>query len=283
MSNGQMLHPADAEFPVNGSPRQRLGFAANFASLSPAQFARQSFELLLADTHLDLVTREDPASDPGDSEKRSLMIECGKVLHHLKVALRHFGCLGRVEYFPDLDRRSLAARIHFGFGRERDADDAAQFEALTQPGNRSSSDAREVSPEAMFAAFGRTHSAERAWLELTRSQTSLHRVLEFTLANEPARPFADSTSLLGVVKTKTDDEHGWLAAGQAAARASLQAQAWGLPWDFLDHVPHRNAREALRTGIGYKGFAQIILRFGPTINHTLHLQSSRTSTATFDW
>ena len=53
--------------------------------------------------------------------------------------------------------------------------------------------------------------------------------------------------------------------------------------NFLDQVPHRNAREALRTGIGHKGFAQLILRFGPTINHTLHLQSPRTSTATFDW
>jgi hypothetical protein len=67
---------------------------------------------------------------------------------------------------------------------------------------------------------------------------------------------------LAVVKTKTDDKHGWLEAGQTLARAVLQARALGVPCAFLNPIRRREAREALRMGVGHKGFAQVILRFG---------------------
>jgi len=67
---------------------------------------------------------------------------------------------------------------------------------------------------------------------------------------------------LAVVKTKTDDKHGWLAAGQTMARVILQAQVLGLSWSFFNQaVRPRAVREALRTGIGQKAVAQAILRF----------------------
>ena len=93
---------------------------------------------------------------------------------------------------------------------------------------------------------------------------------------------ASPLATLAVVKTKTDDKHGWLAAGQTLARAVLQAQALGLTWAFLNPVRRREAREALRTGIGHKGFAQVILHFGallagPPVQPALPM----TATATF--
>jgi hypothetical protein len=72
---------------------------------------------------------------------------------------------------------------------------------------------------------------------------------------------------LAVVKTKTDDKHGWVEAGQTMARTILQAQALGMPWAFFNPVRRRGAREALRMGVGHKGFAQVILRFGPLMDH----------------
>jgi len=45
----------------------------------------------------------------------------------------------------------------------------------------------------------------------------------------------------------------------------LQAQALGLSWAFFNPVRRRSAREALRLGVGHKGFAQVILRFGPLV------------------
>lgn len=85
-----------------------------------------------------------------------------------------------------------------------------------------------------------------------------------------------------MVKTKTDDKHGWVAAGQATARAVLQAQVLGLSWAFFDQVRRREAREALRTGIGHKGFAQVILRFGALASgEMVRLATPTTATATF--
>ena len=46
------------------------------------------------------------------------------------------------------------------------------------------------------------------------------------------------------------------------ARAVLHANALGLSWASVHQVRHREAREALRLGVGHKGFAQVILRFG---------------------
>jgi hypothetical protein len=46
------------------------------------------------------------------------------------------------------------------------------------------------------------------------------------------------------------------------ARTILQAQALGLSWGFFNPMRRREAREALRMGVGHKGFAQVILRFG---------------------
>jgi hypothetical protein len=80
------------------------------------------------------------------------------------------------------------------------------------------------------------------------------------------------------VKTKTDDKHGWLEAGQTMARTVLQAQALGLSWDFFNPVRHREARAALRLGVGHKGFAQVILRFDPLVTGEMDRAAELTTT-----
>jgi hypothetical protein len=99
------------------------------------------------------------------------------------------------------------------------------------------------------------------------------RVDSREVAVKSAREIFIPPATLAVVKTKTDDNYGWLAAGQTMARAILQARALGLPWAFFNQVGRREAREALRRGVGHKGFAQVVLRFGsiPIANHQLNL------------
>jgi hypothetical protein len=72
-----------------------------------------------------------------------------------------------------------------------------------------------------------------------------------------------ASATLAVVKSKTDDKHGWLAAGQVMARTILQSQALGINCTLHDPLRRSEARAALRLGVGHKGFAQIILRFPP--------------------
>lgn len=81
-------------------------------------------------------------------------------------------------------------------------------------------------------------------------------------ASEPVIRIAIPDATLAVVKTKTDDKHGWVAAGQTMARATLKARTMGLSSALFNPMRRWEARAALRTGVGHKGFAQAILRFG---------------------
>jgi hypothetical protein len=83
------------------------------------------------------------------------------------------------------------------------------------------------------------------------------------IAVETGGSRADQMAALAVIKTKTDDWHGWLAAGQAMARVSLQARVSEVSAQIFDQACRsRYVREELRTSIGHKGFAQTIIGFG---------------------
>jgi hypothetical protein len=89
----------------------------------------------------------------------------------------------------------------------------------------------------------------------------------------PAVPVSDTvhglpeSEALAVVKTKTDDKHGWVAAGQTVALLILTARAMGVSCTFFDHALRKAAvREELRTSIGRKGYAQAIAQLGAAGN-----------------
>jgi hypothetical protein len=68
---------------------------------------------------------------------------------------------------------------------------------------------------------------------------------------------------LAVLKTKTDDRYGWLAAGEVMGRARLEAQTLGVSSQVFDQAfRERRPRQELRNIIGRKGFVQAIIGFG---------------------
>jgi hypothetical protein len=304
-----MWNFSHADFPANGSPRERLEFALQYASLAPTETKWRPWESRLSDTHLELRANGDPAREVVDPDGRESMIGCGSALLYLQLALKHFGCLGRVALFPDLNQPGLVARIHCGFCRDRDTQEALLFEAITGGVSDSTPVSQTPVPEATLASISQAVAGERGWLDIVQNEMSRQRVLEITLAGQqrwpnlnlsfarpgnattarqtsrwpkslfpfggrrlrsgnvsvsvgPVRERSVPAATLAVVKTKTDDKYGWLAAGQTMARAVLQAQALDLSWAFAHPVRRREDREALRMGIGHKGFAQVILRFG---------------------
>ena len=317
----------EADFPASGSQRQKLGFVLKYATLSPTEINWQPWEFRLAETYFELICKADPALEAVDPDGREVMIGCGSALYYLKLALKHFGCLGRVELFPDLSQPMLAARIHFGYGSERDAQEKSFFEAMIATRVNSSSLGESPVSQSTLAVLSQTLAGERGWLEFTQSKMSHQRVLEITQAVgdrsqsmdglsgypssvatrwesprwprplfafgshdddrekvmvEPPRQFSIPDATLAVVKTKTDDKHGWLAAGQTMARAVVQANVLGLSWAFFDQVRRREVRAALRSGIGHKGFAQVILRFGSLMSgEAVRLTQPTVATATF--
>lgn len=84
-----------------------------------------------------------------------------------------------------------------------------------------------------------------------------------TLDLQEAGESMSSAGTFAVLKTKTDDKHGWIAAGQTMARLILRARTLGLSYTFFNEELRRpRVRAELRTNIGRKGFGQAIVRFG---------------------
>jgi len=282
-------------------------FAVRYAAQAPRESDLRTWDFRVADTHLELTVKNTTLLEAVDPDGRESMIGCGAALLYLKLALKHFGCLGRVALFPDLDQPSLVARVHFGFCRERDPHEQLLFEAISRSGVGSSRSGETPVSEAMLAALSHSAAGERGWLDFIQSEMSQQRVMELGLAGDQpwtnseqwrTRPASDATeasdsrwarrliafgsrkmasrrvvvepvrlistppAALAVVKTKTDDKHGWVEAGQTMARIVLRAQAMGLSWALSNPMRRRHAREALRMGVGRKGFAQVILSFG---------------------
>jgi hypothetical protein len=305
MSANKMRSPIERDFPANGLPRQKLEFALKYAELAPTESQWPPWDFWVSDTCLDLIAKDDPSPGAVDPDGREALIGCGAALLYLKIALKHFGCLGRVALFPDLGDPALVARIYPGFGGEQETRERLLFEAMAGSRDNLSTPGDNPVSETMLAALGHAAAGERGWLDFVQRETNRQVVEKITMAgqqwsmtfdlsraqptkiemaNRPTRllaafggrsprpaidtvqPAAGLAATLAVVKTKTDDKHGWLEAGQTMARTILQAQALGLSWAFFNSVRRREARSALRMGVGHKGFAQIILRFGSLLN-----------------
>jgi len=102
-----------------------------------------------------------------------------------------------------------------------------------------------------------------------------------TVAN--STEFSSSDPVFAVLKTKTDEPHGWLAVGQTQAWLILQARVLGLSCSLFNQALRQaEIRSELRVGIGHKGFVQGIARFGaihPASINTPQVLEAATTTA----
>ena len=304
MSANSVWNGGESDFPAGGSVRQKLGYAVKCAAMAVSMDEWQPWQFRLGDHQVELSAQVGPGSETMDPDGRELMVRCGAILFHLKLTLKRFGCLGRVELFPNLDRPGLVARIHGGCSPACGAQEAALFEAMTRGQDGLASWTEAPVDESRLEMFQGAMAGEKAWLEFARSESSRNRLLAFSesgasapatrhpagalsanlrvtqwtrplltfivrgneaesLTVEPAGRRAEQMAALAVIKTKTDDKHGWLAAGQAMARLRLLARVSEVSSQVYDQAfRSRHVREELRTSIGHKGFAQAIIGFG---------------------
>ena len=92
-------------------------------------------------------------------------------------------------------------------------------------------------------------------IKLQAAATSVTETFESIQSLAPESTYA-------VLKTKTDDKHGWLAVGRMLGALLLHARGTGLCCTpFLNALRHSELRAELRTAIGHKGFMQVIVCF----------------------
>jgi hypothetical protein len=86
----------------------------------------------------------------------------------------------------------------------------------------------------------------------------------------------ENMAALAVLKTKTDDRYGWLAAGEVLAQVQLEVAKLNVSSHIFGQAFRaRQTRQELRSIIGRKGFVQAIVGFGSQV--ALRIPSLETS------
>jgi nitroreductase len=173
---------SETDFSAQGTPAQKLSLALKYAVLAPSEHNWQPWQFRLVDQHLELFANDDPALEGVDPDGRELIISCGTSLFYLKLALKHFGCLGRVELFPDLDQPKLLARVFCGFGHVKDPHEHELFEAMTQSRVSPSSFRESPISQATLEMLRDALWVEKAWVEFSQSEYSRQRWLALAAA-----------------------------------------------------------------------------------------------------
>jgi iron-sulfur cluster repair protein YtfE (RIC family) len=154
------------EFPLNGTPGEKLAWAVRFAVMAPSSHNSQPWLFRVAGETLELRadrTRGLPVVDPHD---RELTISCGAALFFLRAALRHMGETASVDLIPDPGDPDLLARVRLAEPVKATQDERRLFWAMrTRRTNRRRYSKRLV-PEDLLAELRRAAVEEGAWLDV---------------------------------------------------------------------------------------------------------------------
>ncbi len=155
---------SERDFPAAGAPVEQMEFLLGYAVLAPSNHNTQPW---LFEIHGDAIhlfadrTRALPMTDPED---RELIISCGAALLNLRVAMRHFGVLGKVETFPDPARPDFLARIQLGSDRENYPEETLLFHAIPKRRTNRQPFQDDPLPEPLLGALREVAQQEHAWL-----------------------------------------------------------------------------------------------------------------------
>jgi len=122
----------EADFPIAGSPEDKLRFLVRYAILAPSNRNTQPWMWKISDETIELYADRMRALPHLDPEDRELVISCGAALQHLRIAIGHFGYDAELTVMPDPANTDLLARMVLGKELPAPNNEDELFEALTQ-------------------------------------------------------------------------------------------------------------------------------------------------------
>jgi nitroreductase len=123
-----------ADYPTAGEAADQLRFLLRYAVLAPSGHNTQPWLFKVMDNEVDIRTDRSRALPIVDPYHRELVISCGAALHHLRLAIKHFGHGEETRLLPDPADPDLLAVIRLVPATEAGVEggDEAMFEAITR-------------------------------------------------------------------------------------------------------------------------------------------------------
>ena len=147
-------------------PRAVLEAAARASLRAPSVFNTQPWKWRISGATMELRAEPDRHLQATDPKGRLLLLSCGGVLHHARVALAADGWAVAVERLPDPERPDLLARLMLGGTRAADPEAVLLADAISRRRtDRRAFGDRPVAEETL-AALRRVVEAQGAYLHV---------------------------------------------------------------------------------------------------------------------
>jgi hypothetical protein len=216
--------------------------AISLAINAPSVRNVQPWRFRLHEDALELRVDPEAHVGAGDAAMRTVVISCGVVLHHLRVALRAVGETPIVEVPGELTDPGLLATIRLGAPAPPTHDDLRRAGAIpVRHTQRAPFDPRPLRGE-LLDRLAVAAADEGGFLDVLRDD---RRVEVLPLVAQDDRPLAVQAPALAVLSTQRDGLRDQLEAGQALSAILLEAATEGCSVGYLD-APLRDARTRAR-------------------------------------
>jgi len=207
------------DFPHFGAEAEKLEFLLSYAVLAPSSHNTQPWLFRLRGDEAELYADRTRACRIADPDDRELIISCGAALCHLRIAMRHFGYLGKVEILPDKGDPDLLARVCLGLQAERCVEDNLLFHAITKRRTNRQPFSDDPVPEPLLAALEKAAAKEGAHLQILRSEQARYALADL-VAEADRRQWASKRFRLELA--------AWVHANRTASRDGIPGYAQGV-------------------------------------------------------
>lgn len=206
------------EFPITGTPGEKLAAAVTFAVRAPSNRNSQPWVFRIAGDTLELRADRSRALPVVDPDDRELIISCGAALFHVGLVLRHYGTMPRIERFPDRGDPDLLARVYLGAPRQRTAEDEALYHAIPERRTYRHRFEDRCLPDGLDATLEMAARAECAWLHVFRTADARKAVADLV---------AEADRIQMSMKPYRLELASWLRPNHSASHDGMPGYALG--------------------------------------------------------
>ena len=207
------------DFPHFGTEAAKLEFLLGYAVLAPSSHNTQPWLFRIRGDEVELYADRTRACRVADPDDRELIISCGAALCQLRIAMRHFGYLGKVKILPDHGDSDLLARVCLGLQAETCVEDNLLFHAITKRRTNRQLFSNDPVPEPLLAALEQAAAKEGARLRILRSQETRYALADL-IADADRRQWANKRFRLELA--------AWVHANRSASRDGIPGYAQGI-------------------------------------------------------